>query len=98
MGPATFLSGPQWKAWDGRLVVSIMDAGQLQILALDAAGIATSNTVASLPATRYRSLVQGSDGNLYIVTDGGEIWRVAQTMASRLRVASRRQHPVQVGQ
>ena len=23
-----------------------------------------------------RSLVQGPDGNLYVVTDGGEIWRV----------------------
>jgi len=76
MGPLTFLSGTQWKGWDGRLAVSIMDAGQMHVLALDAAGIMTSDTVASLTATRYRSLVQGPDGNLYIVTDGGEIWRV----------------------
>lgn len=76
MGPLTFLSGTQWKGWDGRLAVSIMDAQQMHVLGLDAAGIMTSDTVASLTATRYRSLVQGPDGNLYIVTDGGEIWRV----------------------
>ena len=76
MGPATFLSGAQWKAWDGRLAVSIMDAGEMHVLALDAAGMMTGDTIAALPATRYRSLVQGPDGSLYIVTDGGEIWRV----------------------
>lgn len=76
MGPLTFLSGTQWKGWDGRLAVSIMDAQQMHVLTLDAAGIMTADTVAPLPASRYRSLVQGPDGNLYIVTDGGEIWRV----------------------
>jgi glucose/arabinose dehydrogenase len=76
MGPATFLVGSQWKDWDGRLAVGIMGANRLVILQLDAAGMATGAIDASLPAARYRSLVQAPDGNLYIATDAGEIWRV----------------------
>ena len=41
------------------------------------AGMGIAATVASgLPSNRMRSLVQGPDGNLYIATDEGEIWRV----------------------
>ena len=77
MGPLAFLNGAQWKAWNGRLAVSIMGANTLQIVELDAAGSGTGATVASgLPASRMRSLVQGPDGSLYIATDSGEIWRV----------------------
>ncbi|MCX8116018.1 MAG: PQQ-dependent sugar dehydrogenase, partial [Burkholderiaceae bacterium] len=76
MGPATFLDGPQWKAWNGRLAVGIMGGQRIEVLELNPAGIAVGNTNAGLPAARYRSLVQGPDGNLYIATDAGEIWRV----------------------
>jgi glucose/arabinose dehydrogenase len=77
MGPLLFLRGTQWKAWDGRLAVSIMAAQTLQIIQLDAAGMGTASTAATgLPSNRMRSLVQGPDGNLYIAIDDGEIWRV----------------------
>ena len=76
MGPATFLSGAQWKAWDGRLLVGIMAGERIAVLQLDAAGMTTGTVDANLPAARSRSLVQGLDGNLYVVTDSGEIWRV----------------------
>ena len=76
VGPATFLEGNQWKAWNGRLLVSIMAAERMVVLQLDAAGTTTANADASLPSARSRSLVQGLDGSLYIATDGGEIWRV----------------------
>jgi glucose/arabinose dehydrogenase len=77
MGPLLFLRGTQWKAWDGRLAVSIMAAQTLQVIQLDAAGMGTASTVATgLPSNRMRSLVQGPDGNLYIAIDDGEIWRV----------------------
>lgn len=76
-GPCTFLSGAQWKAWDGRLAVGIMGAKRLAILELDPSGMAVSAVDAKLPAERYRSLVQGPDGNLYIAAEAaGEIWRV----------------------
>ena len=76
MGPATFLSGAQWKGWDGRLIVGIMAGQRIVILQLDAAGAAISDATANLPSTRSRLLVQGPDGNLYVGTDAGEIWRV----------------------
>ena len=77
LGPLSFLSGSQWKAWNGRLAIGIMAAKTLQIIELDAAGSGIgTTTVTSLPANRMRSLVQGPDGSLYIATDEGEIWRV----------------------
>ncbi|MCG3202185.1 MAG: hypothetical protein NFCOHLIN_02064 [Gammaproteobacteria bacterium] len=76
-GPSTFLNGPQWKAWDGRLAVGVMGDMRLDILQLDATGRMTSQSTATgLPAQRMRSLVQGPDGYLYVATDSGEIWRL----------------------
>lgn len=76
-GPCTFLAGAQWKAWDGRLAVGVMRGQRLVVLGLDANGMAVSAVDASLDTQRYRSLVQGPDGNLYIVAEtAGEVWRV----------------------
>jgi glucose/arabinose dehydrogenase len=75
-GPLTFLTGTQWRAWDGRLAVSIMGANRMDILQLNAAGISTGSVNSGLPGARMRSLVQGPDGNLYMATDAGEVWRV----------------------
>jgi len=77
MGPLTFLSGTQWRDWNGRIAVGIMAAQNLRIIELDTSGMGIASTTASLPAARMRSLVQGPDGSLYIATDSGEIWRVA---------------------
>jgi len=80
MGPSTFLSGPQWKAWDGRLAVGIMAGQRIEILTLNGAGIATANTTASAVndplSARIRSLVQGPDGSLYALTDSNQLWRI----------------------
>lgn len=81
MGPAEFLVGPQWGAWNGRLAVGIMAGSRLKILELDSAGTATSVIEASLPNVRYRALTLGPDGNLYVATDNGEIWRVTPSAA-----------------
>ncbi len=78
MGPSTFLSGAQWKGWDGRLAVGIMGGHRLVMLQLDANGLATDATdVTGIPSDRYRSLVLGPDGNLYVMAEtAGEIWRI----------------------
>lgn len=76
MGPAAFLDGTQWRAWNGRLAVGIMGGRRLVILELNAAGGLVSALNAALPAVRYRALTQGPDGSLYVATDDGEIWRV----------------------
>ena len=82
MGPAEFLVGSQWRAWNGRLAVGIMAAQRLAILELDAAGTAVSMVDAALPNVRYRALTQGPDGSLYVATDAGEIWRVTPSAGS----------------
>ena len=80
--PAEFLVGPQWGAWNGRLAVGIMAGSRLKILELNSAGTATSVIEASLPNVRYRALTLGPDGNLYVATDNGEIWRVTPSASS----------------
>ena len=47
------------------------------ILALDASGKAAGVVTAALPATRWRSLVQGPDGALWGSSDDGRIQRMA---------------------
>jgi glucose/arabinose dehydrogenase len=77
MGPCTFLIGPQWRAWNGVLVVGIMAAQRMDAVELnEPVTAATAVTTASLPAARMRSLVEGPDGALYVATDEGSIWRV----------------------
>jgi glucose/arabinose dehydrogenase len=80
LGPATFLSGVQWKAWDGRLAVGVMAGRRIDILALDSSGFVTASTTAAAAngslADRIRSLVQGPDGSLYVLTDSNQLWRI----------------------
>lgn len=80
-GPAEFLTGSQWRAWNGRLLVGIMGGQRLVLLELDASGNVTNESTISgsgtdIPAARFRALTLGPDGNLYVATDGGEIWRI----------------------
>lgn len=89
MSSGTFLSGKQWKDWDGKMVVSFMGIGihgtpvgnRLDILDISTDGLSARRSTVSLPmpAGRFRSVVQGPDGNLYVATDEGEIYRMAPT-------------------
>jgi glucose/arabinose dehydrogenase len=81
MGPAVFLDGPQWRAWNGRLAVGFMGGSRLEILELDTSGNLVGTAGSGLPSAQYRALTQGPDGNLYIATNGGEIWRVTPSAA-----------------
>lgn len=81
MGPSVFLTGPQWQAWNGRLLVGIMGGQRLVLLTIGADGMASDPTDVPLQAARYRSLVLGPDGSLYIATDAGQIWRVTPSPA-----------------
>jgi glucose/arabinose dehydrogenase len=55
---------------------------RIAILELDPAGTALNSVDAALPKVRYRGLTLGPDGNLYIATDAGEIWRVVPSVTS----------------
>lgn len=75
MGPATFIKGAHWKGWDGALLVGIMAAEKMYVLHLGDNDELINMEIATLPDDRIRSLVQGPDGELYIVTDSGKIWK-----------------------
>jgi aldose sugar dehydrogenase len=82
----TFLSGPQWKGWDGKLIIGFAGIGihgtpvgnRLDVLDVPANGLNAIRTTVNLPmpAARFRSLVQGPDGSLYVATDEGSISRL----------------------
>jgi aldose sugar dehydrogenase len=86
MSSGAFLSGKQWKNWDGKMVVSFMGIGihgtpvgnRLDVLDIAADGSSAKRVTMSLPmpAGRFRSVVQGPDGNLYVATDEGEIYKM----------------------
>jgi len=76
-GPCTFLSGPQWKAWDRAMVIGIMAAKDLDVLKISNAGHLIERSTAEMPEDRFRTTVQGPDGNLYISTDSGDILKVS---------------------
>jgi len=83
----TFVSGPQWKAWNGRMIIAFAGIGihgtavgnRLDVLDIAADGTSATRTTVSLPmpAARFRSLVQAPDGSLYVATDEGAISRLA---------------------
>jgi glucose/arabinose dehydrogenase len=82
----TFLSGPQWKSWNGRMIIGFAGIGihgtpvgnRLDVLNIASNGLSATRTTVNLPmpAARFRSLVQGPDGNLYVATDEGAIARL----------------------
>jgi aldose sugar dehydrogenase len=85
MAACTFLEGPRWSAWNGRMVVSLLGIGihgtpvgnRLDVLDIPRDGLSATRTTISLPvpAGRFRSVVQGPDGALYIAVDQGEMYR-----------------------
>lgn len=84
---ATFLAGPQWKGWNGKMIVGLAGIGihgtpvgnRMDVLDIAADGLSAKRTTVNLPmpAARFRSLVQGPDGNLYVATDEGAISRLS---------------------
>ncbi|MEM8876574.1 MAG: PQQ-dependent sugar dehydrogenase [Pseudomonadota bacterium] len=85
---AAFLTGDQWKAWNGRMAVGIMGIGfggtavgmRIDVIDLGDDGMSVKDvTSMSLPmaAGRFRSVVLGPDGNLYAAVDGGDIYQLS---------------------
>lgn len=81
-----FLNGAQWKDWDGRMVVTFTGIGihgtpvgnRLDVLDITPDGSSATRTTVSLPmpAGRFRSVVQGPDGSMYVSTDTGELYQL----------------------
>jgi aldose sugar dehydrogenase len=79
----TFLTGAQWKSWNGALAVAFLKDAKARVMFLDGSGAVGSATPILANGVRLRGAVQGPDGNLYIPTDvgggGGAIWKVTPT-------------------
>jgi glucose/arabinose dehydrogenase len=73
---ATFLTGEQWELWNGALALAVLKNTELRVLLLNGAGNVTGQKVALDLGVRLRQAVQGPDGNLYVATDAGGIWKV----------------------
>ena len=76
----TFLTGSQWKSWNGALAVAFLKDSDARVMFLDGNGNVSFATPILANDVRLRSAVEGPDGNLYISTDlgGGNdaIWKV----------------------
>lgn len=83
---AEFLNGNQWGAWNGRLVTGVMGIGfggtpvgqRIDIIDL-ADDMRSVKSVWHMPIEakgRFRSVVQGPDGNLYTAVDEGHIYQI----------------------
>jgi glucose/arabinose dehydrogenase len=69
---ATFLSGTQWRDWNGWLAVCELKGEEMRVFQLDGSGTAViANPVALNGLGRLRTPVQGPDGNLYVTTSNG---------------------------
>lgn len=86
---AEFLNGEQWGDWDGALVVGLMGIGfggtamgqRIDVIQLEDDGVTVADvTEMTLPQPmepgRFRSLVQGPDGSLYVAVDEGDIHKL----------------------
>lgn len=86
MSSCAFLNGPQWRGWNGAMAVTYLGIGihgtpvgnRIDLLTIPADGLNAARTSLPLPmpASRFRSAVQGPDGNLYLGTDQGEIYQL----------------------
>gem|GEM_PF-104694 len=81
MSGCTFVRGPEWRSWDGALIVGLLASRRVQVLLLTADGGSTTLAVRALEhGDRIRGVTLGPDGALYVITDGkaggDEIWRV----------------------
>ena len=82
---ATFLTGKQWKNWDGALVTTALKGSKLLVLQLDSSGTRVISTQAPKPVNeaygRLRAARQGPDGALYVTTSNGSDDRVLRISA-----------------
>jgi aldose sugar dehydrogenase len=68
---ATFVSGSQWGAWNGKLVVALLKQRALWVADIGSAGQVVDEGLSMGDQGRLRSVAQGPDGNLYVTTDNG---------------------------
>jgi len=74
---ATFYTGAAFPQWRGNLFVGALGQQRLVRLVLDGRRVAGEEHLLEDRKQRVRDVRQGPDGLLYVVTDQGELWRIA---------------------
>lgn len=64
-----FVTGVQWGSWNGALIAAALAGNQLRVLHFDGAGNLTSQSTALTDRGRLRTIKQGPNGHLYVLTD-----------------------------
>ena len=73
---AQFYSGDAFPAWRGSLFVGGMRATRLVRLVIENDRVVGEEHLLADRAQRVRDVRQGNEGELYVVTDGGQLWRI----------------------
>ena len=84
---AAFLEGDHWGAWDGAMVVGIMGIGfggtpigqRIDVIEFNEDGTGVHDVTEMtlpIPSGRFRSVVSGPDGALYVAQDAGTIHKL----------------------
>lgn len=73
---AEFYSGDAFPAWCGSLFVGALRGTRLVRLVLENDRVVGEEHLLADRGQRVRDVRQGPDGALYVVTDGGELWRI----------------------
>ena len=74
---AEFYSGDAFPAWRGSLFVGALREKRLVRLVIEDGRVTGEEHLLADREQRVRDVRQGFDGALYVVTDGGELWRIA---------------------
>ena len=74
---ATFYTGAAFPQWRGNLFVGALGQQRLVRLVLDGRRVVGEEHLLEDRKQRVRDVRQGPDGLLYVVTDQGELWRIA---------------------
>lgn len=74
---AQFYSGDAFPEWRGSLFVGALRGMRLVRLVIEDDRVVGEEHLLTERGQRVRDVRQGPDGALYVVTDGGELWRIA---------------------
>ncbi len=74
---AQFYSGDAFPAWRGSLFIGALREMRLVRLVIDGNRVVGEEHLLADRSKRIRDVRQGFDGLLYIVTDNGELWKIA---------------------
>lgn len=78
---ANFISGSQWKSWNGALAVAMLKAQRLKVLTFDNGAKVTKEENILTDQGRLRSVREAPDGSLYVTTDNGTNDKILRLVA-----------------